>query len=251
VDAVWILVAIGAIFVVGGGVLVVFGVRHYNRFREVTQTPTIGVAQAALKATREGFNRVEVFSPVEVEEPLESPVREIPCVYYRRLVEKERSDSEGGSYYSTVLDEKEHSPFYLSDISGVIKVIPEGAEFVAKRALRSMGDFGASVPMTGSEYLGYAVSEKVGDFFHSVGRSGYRTTEWVVPADGEVYVLGNVYRTMEGAEIKKGKGPFIIGYQPARELARRFMWRTAGFLAGGLVAVAVGVFFVVYGLTLK
>ena len=90
---------------------------------------------------------VELKGTVECEQPLESFLAQVPCVYYSydieerwsRMVTTEESDGKGGtrtvtreeSGWTTVGSQTEMIPFYIKDDTGHLLVRPEGARIEA------------------------------------------------------------------------------------------------------------------------
>ena len=62
------------------------------------------------------------------QESLTGPFSRKQCVYYRKLIEREKKDSEGRTTWETVEDTSRHVPFRLQDESGSLLVRPGGAE---------------------------------------------------------------------------------------------------------------------------
>ncbi len=67
---------------------------------------------------------------------LTGPFSSQPCVYFRKLVEREEKDSDGDTHWKTIEDSSQHVPFQVRDPSGSLSVQPDGAEFRAPQVHR-------------------------------------------------------------------------------------------------------------------
>src|SRR5438093_1975670 len=116
-------------FLAGGG-LIVFGFIVLRRKRLLENVPTSRIRSVAM-----GF--AELAGRAKNRTPLAAPFSDIPCVYYRFLVEEERQGRRGREW--TTIDQGESSdPFYLQDETGALLVDPAGAETVLERSYRQI-----------------------------------------------------------------------------------------------------------------
>jgi len=125
-------------FLAGGG-LIVYGFSVLRRKRLLENIPTSRIRSVAM-----GF--AELAGRAKVRTPLAAPFSQIPCVYFRYLVEEERQRSKGGREWVTVDRGVSSEPFYLQDETGALLVDPSGAETVLQRSFqtfeRGQGWFG-------------------------------------------------------------------------------------------------------------
>src|SRR5437867_13388410 len=94
-------------FLAGGG-LIVFGFIVLRRKRLLENVPTSRIRSVAM-----GF--AELAGRAKNRPPLAAPFSDIPCVYYRYLVEEERRRSRGGREWTTIDRGESTQPFYLQD----------------------------------------------------------------------------------------------------------------------------------------
>src|SRR2546422_95745 len=114
-------------FLAGGG-LIVFGFIVLRRKRLLENVPTSRIRSVAM-----GF--AELAGRAKNRTPLAAPFSDIPCVYYRFLVEEERQGRRGREW--TTIDKGQSSdPFYLQDETGALLVDPSGAETGLERSFR-------------------------------------------------------------------------------------------------------------------
>lgn len=248
-----IVLIIGCVVAALGVLFVVIGWFSKKKLSAIQETSTADAGMASQMADTAGSNKVEIKGVAGHEQPLVSPASGTQCVYYRHQVEQLHvtydRDSQGRSYrreeWRTVADSERHLPFTVSDASGSVTVKPEDAKFVVEKVIdRQFGAPGYEGPQAERS----AVGEVIGTVIDSLdGRyeGGYRTSEWVVPVGQELYVLGNVFRTEKGAEVRKGEGPFIISSKSEEELTKKYkisfgLWLGFGILLGvGGIGLAI------------
>lgn len=233
------MVVIGCVCAVGSVVCFVYGARFWRRQTVLEDTPIISVARAAQMSNPAGSMNVEIAGHPEVYEPLESPVTKIPCLYYRVKVEELRYSGEYSSW-TTVVDDRKEVPFLVSDVSGGVWINPKGAEFVAKKTVnKSPGAGGGPGLQVGGSLFGSLLG--------SIGNR-VRTTEWVIPIDDDVCVMGNSYRTDKGVVLGKGQGHFVVSSRQEEELIQHYWYKAIGLFTGGVFLAIGGMASVLYGI---
>lgn len=136
---------------------------------------------------------------------LKGPFTGEPCVYFRKLVEEERRDSDGDTYWATVEDIKQSVPFLVRDATGQVPVVPEGAEFRARRV-----------------------------HFREFG--GTRSSEYAVRPGDSVFLFGS----FDGKSLRKAADtPLIVAAMGEEELQTArgvgaFLFCLAGFACATL-----------------
>lgn len=123
--------------------------------------------------------------------PLTGPFSGSPCVYYRKLVERETTDSEGRTSWSTVEDTSQHLAFELQDASGALLIDPGAAETRAPQVHQHReGDM---------RYTEYAIQPG-----HEVFAFGNWSGQQFQPADGVPFLVSALgehqYRRGKGAQ---------------------------------------------------
>lgn len=114
----------------GGGGLILYGFSVLRRKHLLEDIPTSRIRSVAM-----GF--AELAGRAKVRTPLSAPFSQIPCVYFRYLVEEERQRSKGGREWVTVDRGASSEPFYLQDETGALLVDPSGAETVLQRSFQT------------------------------------------------------------------------------------------------------------------
>ena len=113
-------------FLAGGG-LILFGFTVLRRKHLLEDIPTSRIRSVAM-----GF--AELAGRAKSRTPLAAPYSQIPCVYFRYLVEEERRRSRGGREWVAIDRGASSEPFYLQDTTGALLVDPSGAETVLQRS---------------------------------------------------------------------------------------------------------------------
>ena len=160
-----------------------------------------------------------------------------------------------GNYHTerdwhTVADSEASTPFIIKDETGSVRVVPEGAEFVAQITMNDqMGSYGHQEydnAQSGGGILGGVLNTAL-DMATSGGVPVYRTSEWVIPAGQPVYINGLVYQTAAGPEIREGSGPFIVSFKSEEGLTKKYTWHTALWTVFGVLFSAGGIAAAIYG----
>lgn len=128
---------IGALLALGGGWwLTDLGFEGIRDFRQLERVPRIEAA-AILPGEVNLAGRAQTWREV-----LRAPDSGTPTLYYRYVVEREETDSDGDTRWVTVSSETDYVPFLLNDNTGEVLVAPEGAEAELESAhVRYSGDY--------------------------------------------------------------------------------------------------------------
>ena len=169
---------------VGGAAFIVLGFVLLRRKRVMENMPTSRIRSVAM-----GF--AELTGTAKAKAALAAPFSGIPCVYFRYLVEQEKTRSRGGRSWETIDQGKSAEPFHLQDPTGTILVDPAGAETVLARSFRK--------------------TDREGGWFSR--RKRY--TEWWIVAGQKVFVAGTVRRLRDMALERK-----VALHDHLRELKR-------------------------------
>ncbi len=196
---------------------------------------------------------VELSGSIQCAYPLVSELAEVKCVHYRMSVnyeyeiEVESKDSSGKT--ETEIDKKTRNlasnerqvSFDLSDESGIIKVDPELAEFKSEKVLSDFRvdnrDEGGSIQIGG---LRIKLPGADPDMLNPV----YRYTEYAIPIDRQIYVLGQVDHSGSEPVIRKPdkKEPLIISLSSKATLqtSARKSVKTTGIISAVLISLGIG-----------
>lgn len=221
----------GAALAIGG----TFGWALWRRRWLIADMPTSDAAHVFV-----GMNEVKgTVAPAG--NPLVAPYTAIQCVWYRSLLEREEKSGDKKSW-KTVEDVSSEAPFWIQDRSGHVLVRPKGASVYARERVRdehggrparfnSMSVL--SAPGDEPSFLGGLL----GGLFD--GSQRYRTTEWVLRADEEVYVLGNASMRTDAIALEFSphhpvsgarQGSLLISSGDESKAARRTLWQGLGLL---------------------
>ncbi|MEN8615383.1 LemA family protein [Dehalogenimonas sp. THU2] len=207
----------------------------YRRRCLIDDTPTsrtrgVFIGLAELKGTAES------------ETPLESFLAASRCVYYSYKVEehwhrmsldgKGRPKSESG--WKTVAQDTKSVPIYLKDDTGLLRVLPDGAEIHADTV------FNKECRRDDALYYGKGPEKAIGNSTHR-----RRFTEKAIPLHKTIYVVGQARerRDVVAAEIAQSKNAplFLISTLDEKHHSDRYRLWYWLWLAAGLLIVGGGI----------
>ena len=223
--------------ILGGTVLLALGAiitafYFYRRRCLIDDTPTS-------KTQGVFIGLAEIKGTAESDSPLTSYLASVRCVYYRYRVEehwrrtsvdaKGRPKTESG--WKTVNQRTESVPIFLKDDSGVLRVIPEGAEIHAENVFKQ--------ECRRDDPLYYEKGPEA-----SIANSTHRRrfTEEAIPLHQPIYVIGQARERHDvvAAEIAQGdKGTmFLISTRNEKHHSDRYrLWFIIWLIIGLLVTV--------------
>ncbi|MBN1366989.1 MAG: LemA family protein, partial [Dehalococcoidales bacterium] len=219
-----------------------FAFRSYRHKRLIDDTPTsktqgVFIGLAELKGTAES------------ETPFTGYLSGTRCVHYSyqvqeqwsRMVTETYTDSKGHTHtrtrretgWKTVGSGGESAPFFIKDDTGVIRVVPDGANINEKSF------FNQTCSPNDPLYFSKGPAYEIANTDHR-----RRFTETGIPLHAELYVMGQARERQDAvaAEIAQDKvAPmFIISVKSERQLSR-------GYLVGFWVWLFVGLLFAAGG----
>jgi hypothetical protein len=257
------LFVIGGIALVAAPILLAIAASKRNRLGQMQATETYSAAQLEEVRDQMGrgsfIQRVEVKGKAECAEPLKAEFTGQACVAYNVRLDREyeetywETDSEGrrsqktrrGS--ETLSSNERRVPFMVRDQTGVVKVLPEGAEIVWET---SLSKFETSLP--GERF-------SLGSFAFDLTRAalgagkrtlGYRYEEKLVPVGRDLYVLGEASDSGGELVVKRSstKGEkFIVSVKSEEELSARAASGIKGLTAAAIIAAVAGIGLIVAG----
>ena len=198
--------------------------------RLMQDLPTSKAAGATM-----GLN--EIKGVARSERPLSSPMSGTACVYYAWSVsehyrrtetyeEDGRTKTRETSGWESVDSASDSAAFDLVDDSGVIAVLPDGADVTGHDVLSETGDRSHRLWRFGG---GGSVNGSTGQ---------RRFSETAVPLGVALYVLGSA-RLGEGTarlELAEAKGePFVISVKSEEQITGGLRWGTRGLFATATV----------------
>jgi hypothetical protein len=225
----------------GGGLAAFFwGLRCFQRKRLMQNTPTSKVEAVAL-------GLAELCGRAVPQKTLQSPVEQLPCVYWRYKVEELRRSGKS-NHWATIDSGEERVPFYIEDATGKILVVPVGATIDIPKDLQVEPP---KFPLR-SELSPriFEFAEQKGIELDGVFTRRKRFTEWMIAPGDPLFVFGTVVapegqlagltKTEDRVVCQDGSHPFFyIADRSARKVETEFALKAAaGILGGALLAVA-------------
>lgn len=171
---------------------------------------------------------VKVSGNVQCDQPLTSELKQVPCVYYRMIVEREyeetvtKRDSDGQTTRETersseiVSQNQQSTPFLLTDGTGEILINPMNADI---ETVSILDEFQAESSMGGSLSFGGFSLSLGGD---SAGRRtiGYRYRESILPLERRVLILGQV---TDAQGVPGGSTNIQLAIEKPTEKGKKFL----------------------------
>jgi phosphatidylglycerophosphatase A len=234
-----VIVLFGLIF---GGALAFFAFKAHKRLKLIEAAP-LCKAEELIAGLAKMKGKIVA---LDEDDLLTSPMTKTTCVYYRFLVQEERTRTvtsyQNGRnvtrterYWHTVVDDIQSVPSAVQDKTGEAHVDLVVAELTLKAMQATSGTFN-SVPASLERTLQkrYGVSGK-GLIFNK----NMRYTESVIEPGAKVFVVGHCKIKKSGtASFAKGDHPLLVTDKNEEELVGHYKKHFYGF---GISAVAVPV----------
>jgi len=222
---------------VGGFGLFVYGWKDYQRKRLIESIPTSPIRSLAL-------GLVEISGLAQPEESLLSaPFSGLPCVFYSYAVE-ERVGSGKNARWETIAKGTSEQPFFVSDTTGRVLVVPLSAELILPDERTSRSNWLGELPpatIAGLNRLGISTERWIGS-------KTLRCRESFILPEEQVYVLGTAHEHQGARESVENSArlyigssrdhEFIISDRSEKELLSRLRWQVLAFGVGGLTLAA-------------
>ena len=222
---------------VGGFGLFVYGWMVHQRKRLIESIPTSTIRSLAL-------GLVEISGRAQPEEGLlSSPFSGLPCVFYSYAVE-ERVGSGKNARWETIANGTSEQPFFVSDATGQVLVVPLGAELILPDERTSRSSWLGELPPTtiaGLNRLGISTERWMGS-------KTLRCRESFILPEAQVYVLGTAHEHRGASERLENSSrlyigsdrdhEFIISDRSEKDLLSRLRWQALAFGVGGLTLAA-------------
>jgi Zn-finger nucleic acid-binding protein len=233
-DQLFLYLAAGTI---GGLGLFVYGWMVRQRKRLIESIPTSTIRSLAL-------GLVEISGQAQPEEGLLStPFSGLPCVFYSYAVE-EQVGAEKNTRWKTVAKGTSEQPFFVSDTTGRVLVVPLGAELILPDERTYRNDWLGELPPTaidGLNRLGISTERWIGS-------KTLRCREAFILQEEQVYVLGTAHENLGATERAENSArlyigssrdhEFIISDRSEKDLLSRLRWQVLAYGAGGLALTA-------------
>jgi Zn-finger nucleic acid-binding protein len=223
--------------VLGGIGLSVYGWMLRQRKQLIESIPTSTIRSLAV-------GLVEISGQTEPEESLlSSPFSGVPCVFFSYGVE-EHVGSGKHARWETIVTGTSEEPFYVSDTTGRVLVVPLGAELILPDERTYRNDWLEDLPattITGLNRLGISAERWS-------GRKTLRCRESFIQPEESVYVLGTAHEHLAASERAENQDrlyigssrdhAFIISDRSEKDLVSRLGWQVLAYMAGGLALTA-------------
>jgi len=212
---VWVVVASVAAIL-----LLLWGFSSLKKKRLIENVPT-----SKTKGVFMGLNEVQGI--IRTDLPITSYLEECDCVYYRYTVEEHYSrtvtytDSKGNtqtrteSGWSTVDSGESMVPFLLEDNTGRLRIDPKGAKIEAPRV------FSTRCGRFSGLYYAKGPRSSISDSTHE-----RKFTEWALPLDESVYVMGmaRFNEDLDAPEIRHDREAelFLISTKSEAQITRGY-----------------------------
>jgi hypothetical protein len=242
-----------------------FGFRIYRQYRVLLDTPEVAIAGMAL-------GLVEIRGKAQGEKPFPSPVTKTPCFFYKVVIEKWETDSNGRSNWQQLKTDADGVKFYLVDATGKVLVDAHKAEYdlpqSARREIDAFGRtkseeelasyvgsvVGASDPMLSGHLTVLSLSDAprphvpaaMAPHYAGSASGRYRLTEFCIQPDHLYDVTGTYVENPEAQDehdrhlITKGvhEPTYLISWRSEKEIEAKLRRRAALLVFGG-AAVAI------------
>jgi hypothetical protein len=192
---------------------------------------------------------VELKGTVECEQPIESYLAQVACVYYSfdieerwsRLVTETESDGKGGtrtvtrreSGWTSVASETQMTPFYLQDDTGNVLVRPEGAR------IEAAGVFSEECTAMNPLYFAKGPAMAIMD-----SDGVRRFTETAIPLKVPLFVVGQARERKDIVAPEIAADPqaseFLVSVRSEEEISSGLGWQFWLFLLLGAVMAPGG-----------
>ncbi len=233
-DQLFLYLAAGTI---GGLGLFVYGWMVHQRKRLIESIPTSTIRSLAL-------GLVEISGHAQPEEHLlAAPFSGLPCVFFSYAVQ-EHIGSGKHSRWETIANGTSEQPFFVSDTTGQVLVMPLGAELILPDERTYRNDWLGELPPTtiaGLNRLGVSTERWIGN-------KTLRCRETFLQPEEQVYVLGTAHEHLGATELVENSArlyigssrdhEFIISDRSEKDLLSRLRWQVLAYGAGGLALAA-------------
>jgi hypothetical protein len=209
----------------------------HQRKRLIESIPTSTIRSLAL-------GLVEISGQAQPEEHLLSaPFSGLPCVFFSYAVE-EHIGSGKHARWETIANGTSEQPFFVSDTTGQVFVMPLGAELILPDERTYRNDWLGELPpatIAGLNRLGISTERWIGS-------KTLRCRETFLQPEEQVYVLGTAHEHLGATELVENSArlyigssrdhEFIISDRSEKDLLSRLRWQVLAYGAGGLALAA-------------
>jgi len=226
------------------------GVKAFQRKMLIEDIPTSKIRSIAMGLVEISGEVVPAKNMI-----LKSPLTKTNCVYYRLVIEEERSSGKS-RVWVTIKDEEKRTYFYVKDETGLVLVDPKGAEVDVSPNFSFNSGLGKDPPDFVKYYL-LANNISYQDFF-GINKK-MRFYEYCIAPKDKIFIMGTAgdnpfieegwaQSGVEDIMIQKGEGEiYYISNRSEKEILSRLKLKAIGFiLLGGFIIIGSLAFVLYY-----
>lgn len=245
---------IGAVVLAVVGVVgLVVGLFAKRRLDAMRGTTTVDCTDVGSVAGDDEARPCEVVGNAETaEEPLAAPLSGTPCVWYRTSVSRRYHEHRGGgngggrqTRTRVVSQQESPAPFAIRDRSGVVSILPEGANVIGES--KSVDRFEPYHPGQRLAGEGSLADRAVSIGLNLLSRNdhdtiGYEYREWIIREGTNLYVRAGAMRDHSGRAWlqKPASGPYLISTKSEAALTKRSRLTMLIAASAGAAALVAG-----------
>jgi len=182
---------------------------------------------------------------VDAKELLTSPIEQVPCVYYRLVIEQWHNSTSnaktgpvrrgpGSGYWERVIEDTQAIPMVIADDTGAVQIDPNEAK-LDLQSNRRHANFLSQLPKD--------LEQSLRDRYKIVTKSFFlpkqmRYTEIVIAEDAEVFILGECEVEDGQASFSTRNHPLYLSFRNEETLVRNGK-RTAVITAAAAIVVPI------------
>ncbi|MGV6826087.1 MAG: GIDE domain-containing protein [bacterium] len=178
------------------------GRRGLKRARNIEDVPT-----AKIRSAHQGYVELEGQAKAIPDQQVISPLRKIPCCWYRYKIEKERDNK-----WETIKKGSSDALFLIDDRTGDCVIDPEGADVIPQHKETWHGNHHAFEDIGGTDIQRLSPGTiNIGGFSAniSIGSGGdYRYTEETIVAGDFLYAIG-LFKSLDDLDHQTNRSEIV------------------------------------------
>jgi hypothetical protein len=234
------IIAVGIILLIGGvitAVLVYLTIKFRNRLKLIEAAPLCTADQLRTGLAK---MRGKIISLVDEDEMLISPLTQTLCVYFKFVVEEQRTRTVSTgrgmrteTYWHPVITDIQAVHSAVKDKTGEAVVDLKMAEITLTQSCKAKTGLFSSAPKGLERRLQQLYGFSTKGFIFS---KSLRYSEMVIEEGVKVFVVGDVKARKDGSSsFRKGENPLLVTDKNEQELVSHFKWRFTAALIGAIV----------------
>jgi E3 Ubiquitin ligase len=234
------IIAVGVILLIGGAItafLVYLTIKFRNRLKLIEAAPLCTADQLRTGLAK---MRGKIVSLVDEDDMLISPLTKTLCVYYKFVVEEQRTRTVSTgrgmrteTYWHPVITDIQAVHSAVKDKTGEAVVDLKMAEITLTQSCQAKTGLFSSAPKGLERRLQQLYGFSTKGFIFS---KSLRYSEMVIEEGVKVFVVGDVKARKDGSSsFRKGENPLLVTDKNEQELVSHFKWRFTAALIGAIV----------------